>query len=309
VADSTDRALTAVARNLVGPLGIADIGCRWGFADVWGKLGDSVRIVGFDPDAEECVRLRDRYAGRPGVDVIDVALASHVGARTIHRAAEPACSSFYAPDPIVLEHVPELSVIAPMGVTTTDATTLDLWCEETNWGTIDFVKADVQGAEHDVLLGATSTLANVVLMELEVEFNPIYAGQPLFADVDALARDKGFRLWRLSNLAHYTRDGAVPHGTISDTHFCDSRPVTWDSPGGQLYWGHATYVAEDVLERSGHDWQRPLRAGCLASALGLHDLALHAWVGAARIAPERTAADIAILVEDYSQSLTRGHAG
>lgn len=309
MADATDRALTGLARHLAGPLGIADVGCRWGFADLWGKLGDSVRIVGFDPDAEECVRLRDRYASRPEVDIIDIALASQAGARTIHLAAEPACSSFFAPDPVALEHVPELRVIAPMSVTTTYTTTLDLWCQETNWGTIDFIKADVQGAEHDVLLGATRTLANVVLMELEVEFNPIYVGQPLFADVDALARDRDFRLWRLSNLAHYTRDGIGPHGTISDTHFCDSRPVRWDSPGGQPYWGHATYVAEDILERSGHYWQRALRAGCLASALGLHDLALHAWVGAARAAPGRMAAEIASAVEGYSESLTWGPSG
>ena len=73
---------------------------------------------------------------------------------------------------------------------------------------------------------------------------------------------------------------------------------------GSSIWGHATYVAEDVLERSGHYWQRALRTGCLASALGLHDLALHAWVGAARVAPERIAAEIASAVEGYSGSLT-----
>lgn len=303
MSSQADRVLAELVAYLDRPLGIADIGCRWGFAEAWTSLGESARLVGFDPDVEECARLRRRYAEEPRVEVVGCALASEVGARTIHRTVEPGCSSFFAPDPIVLEQVPDLEIMVPVGTTRTDTTTLDRWCEETGWGPIDFLKADVQGAEAEVLLGATSTLGHVVLMELEVEFNSLYTGQPLFADVDALVRSKGFCLWRLSNLAHYTREGVPPHPAISDVHFCDSHPTQWASPGGQLFWAHATYLAGDVVERSGHDWQRPLRAGCVAGALGLYDLALHAWAGAARVAPEPAAAEIRTAVADYRASI------
>jgi FkbM family methyltransferase len=235
---------------------------------------------------------------------VDRALASGAGERTIHLAAEPGCSSLFPAERVVLEQVADLRVImAQVGTTTTGTTTLDRWCEETGWGPIDFLKADVQGAELEVLMGAASTLSNVVVMELEVEFNSLYAGQPLFADIDALARSMGFSLWRLSNLVHYTRDGSPRHPAIADVHFCDSRPVGWGSPGGQLFWAHATYLSDDVIEGSGHDWQRPLRAGCVAAALGLHDLALHAWMGAARLAPEPSAAEIVIVTEDYGKAI------
>ena len=71
---------------------------------------------------------------------------------------------------------------------------------------------------------------------------------------------------------------------MPDVHFVDSRPVSWLSPGGQLFWGHALYVARDVVEGSA-GWQRLLRAGALGAALGLPDLATHAWRKAAASAP------------------------
>jgi FkbM family methyltransferase len=289
--------------HLDRPLGVADIGCRWGFAEAWERLGESASVVGFDPDVEECARLRERYADRPNVQVVDRALASHAGCRAVHLTVEPACSSFFPPDPIVLAQVPDLAIMRPVGRSESETTTLDEWLQDTQWGPVDFIKADVQGAEAEVLEGATETLRDVVLMELEVEFNPLYEGQALFSDIDALARSRGFRLWRLSNLAHYTRHRSPRHPAIPDVHFCDSRPTHWESPGGQLFWAHALYVAKDVVERSGEDWKRSLRAGCLASALGLHDLALHAWTGSARAAPELQASHIRAAISDYGEAL------
>jgi len=296
---ATEGVIRTLASHLDRPLGLVDVGCRWGFADAWESLAGVVRLVGFDPDAGECAQLRDRYAGRSNVEVVARGLDAKAARRVVHLTAEPACSSFFPPDRTVIDHVADLAVMRPVGNAEIETGTLDEWLQETDWGPADYIKLDVQGAEADVLLGSTRALADTVVMEIEVEFNALYTGQPLFADVDSLARSRGFQLWRLSNLAHYVRDGAPPHAPIADVHYCDSRPVHWDSPGGQLFWAHALYVADDVVECTSLTWQRLLRAGCIAGAIGLHDLALHAWMGASRAAPEPSSSQVRTAISDY----------
>ena len=63
---------------------------------------------------------------------------------------------------------------------------------------VDFIKLDVQGAELPILRGAEEFLRRCVVgLEIEVEFLPLYHGQPLFGDVDAYVQSLGFELFEL----------------------------------------------------------------------------------------------------------------
>jgi len=62
---------------------------------------------------------------------------------------------------------------------------------------IDFLKIDVQGAALDVLEFGTKTLETTLMVQCEVEFNQLYLGQPLFAEIDIFMRSQGFMLYRL----------------------------------------------------------------------------------------------------------------
>jgi hypothetical protein len=63
---------------------------------------------------------------------------------------------------------------------------------------VDFLKLDAQGAEFAILRGAESLIRRCVLgLEIEVEFLPLYNGQPLFSDVDPYVRSLGFELFEL----------------------------------------------------------------------------------------------------------------
>jgi Methyltransferase FkbM domain len=55
---------------------------------------------------------------------------------------------------------------------------------QNNINNVDAIKLDTQGSELDILRGATHVLPTVSLIDIEVEFNELYDGQPLFCDVD-----------------------------------------------------------------------------------------------------------------------------
>lgn len=58
----------------------------------------------------------------------------------------------------------------------------------------DVLSLDVQGAELRVMRGAAETLRETLCVVSEVEFSPIYEGQPLFGDQAAFLAPYGFRL-------------------------------------------------------------------------------------------------------------------
>jgi cyclopropane fatty-acyl-phospholipid synthase-like methyltransferase len=61
----TVTAIPAVAElvaELDRPLVVLDVGCRWGMDARWLVLGQHARLIGFDADADECLRLRDAAA-------------------------------------------------------------------------------------------------------------------------------------------------------------------------------------------------------------------------------------------------------
>lgn len=38
----------------VNPLTVVDVGARGGFESHWSSFGDQLRLIGFEPDVEEC---------------------------------------------------------------------------------------------------------------------------------------------------------------------------------------------------------------------------------------------------------------
>jgi FkbM family methyltransferase len=275
-----------VGRKIV----VADVGCRWGVSDVWTSFGPHVTILGFDPDADECARLAQLDHGGLDVRFVPRALGPANGPARLYLTRQPACSSLYPPHAETLRHRPELACAEPVGTTMIELTTLDGWAEQAGIGAIDVMKLDTQGSELGVLQGAERCLASVRGMELEVEFNEIYSGQPLFGDVDAFLRRRGFVLWRLGHLVHYGMAESRSDYAVVDHQCFDSRWVAFPSQGGQISWGHAYYVRREIaFEGAKQDWRDSLRDACVLSAWGFRDLAGRGLRMALDLAPAEVA--------------------
>jgi hypothetical protein len=101
-------------------------------------------------------------------------------------------------------------------------------------------------------------------VEVEVEFTPIYRDQPLFADVDAFLRQRGFLLFDLRPV-YWKREGGRNIG----------------GPWGQIMWADALYLKElpavkrtvDHLPAESRKG-KTLRAASIALLYGYYDYAL-----------------------------------
>jgi FkbM family methyltransferase len=149
--------------------------------------------------------------------------------QTFHECNFPMTSSLFEPNSELLEKFQNLEeltrVIKKYPVQTTR---LDDIPEIK--GT-DFLKVDVQGAELMVFQGAVEILKEVLVIQTEVEFAPMYKKQPLFSDIDKFLRSLGFQFHRLVD----------SRGRVFKPLSLNNQPAALMS---QWLWGDAIYVRD-----------------------------------------------------------------
>jgi FkbM family methyltransferase len=184
------------------------------------------KVIGFEPDEEECQKLNQLHND-------DCSFLPYVigdGSKQIFNLCNRlATSSLYDPNTNLLEKfqcLPELAqVIKRIPVSTKRLDDID---EVQN---ADYLKIDVQGAEVDVFNGAENLLADIMIIHTEVEFVPLYIGQPLFAEVDQILRKHGF-------LFHKFFRGAILGRTF--------KPLFVNNNVGQIHCQQSTYISQSL---------------------------------------------------------------
>jgi FkbM family methyltransferase len=273
-AAATDVALRILLERCVRRFSLVDVGARWGFNDRWKRISDSADVLCFEPDADEAGRLN--AACSPNVRYLPFGLAEVAAEQTLYVTVDPACSSVHQPIAALYEHYPALVCTTPKRTIPISCRSLDDVLAMERIADVDIVKLDTQGSELAILRGATRMLARCVLVDIEVEFNPLYAGQGLFCHVDEFLRAHGFILWRLENLVHY------PTETLAAVRA--DMTMTADPGGsiiapvlnGQLFWGQAQYVRA-AYPRTGAESLPPeqaIPAAVVAGIYGFWDLSL-----------------------------------
>ncbi len=233
------------------PLCVIDGGAQGGGEGVkWGFLGRKSRVDGFDPDADECQRL-NAQALRAGQSHYyhPVCLARTEANKRLYVTRHADSSSLYKPAEKRLarwkqcadgQHI--FCTIDHLGLSKTvdvKTTSVDLWVKSNRIACVDFIKVDVQGSELDILRGAVDTLGQVLGIETEVEFVPLYEDQPLFADVDSFVRQQGFTFFNFlySHSGHFAGRMASPVSTA----FVQN-PLLRPQAAGQLITADALYL-------------------------------------------------------------------
>ena len=176
------------------PITLVDIGSSGGIAPVWRTLR-SLTVVEFEPDERAPNPQRDWPKRRI---VLRTPLWESNREMDFHLTAKQQASSLFKPNTELFARYPRAERVAVNEVRKMRVDTLENQLREASVEWVDFIKLDAQGAELAILRGAERLMrACVVGLEIEVEFLPLYHGQPLFGEVDAYVRSLGFELFEL----------------------------------------------------------------------------------------------------------------
>lgn len=208
------KKLLALNELLKGSLfTLIDIGAAGGAHKRWSYFSDSLRVVGFEPDEKEFVKLKnsDREIW------FNIALSDAKGTRTLHITKSQTNTSFLMPNQELLkqlqwspnEPVTDHDILKDVDV---ECDALDSILGSKNVRP-DYMKLDTQGSELEILKGADRVLlGDLLITEIEVEFAPLYKDQPLFADIDVFMRERGFILQDLGNFLYMKPRGLAGIG-------------------------------------------------------------------------------------------------
>ncbi len=220
------------------PFAVVDVGARGGFEGHWSFYGDQIKLIGFEPDIEECERLNQRTSLTEN-RYFPIALHQNRGKRPFYVTAYLPASGFYQPDMKFWRRFPDEKNLTLNKIVEVDTIDLDTVAIENRLGSIDFIKLDVEGAELDVLKGAEKTLKKSVFgLSIEVAFLPVHEGRPLFSDIDSYLRPLGFFLYDLM-LNRNVRKVLSP---------CLFTHTPRSIEKGQLIWGQAVFLRDAVYE-------------------------------------------------------------
>jgi len=239
-------------------ISVIDCGAKGGGEALkWSFLGDRIIVYGFDPDEAECERLNFLAQVRGFQHFYyPICLAqTNQQSRKFYLTKQIYSHSLYQPDinrisrwkqwqkEKLINAKDNLGIDKVVEIPTT---TLDTWADANNIAGVDFISLDVQGAELEILKGGKKLLQTALGMEVEVEFTPVYIGQPLFADIDIFLREEGFTFFQF----HFTHNGHFAGRTLSPISVMHEGDKTLlRQIAGQLVSADAIYLWDPIEHR------------------------------------------------------------
>jgi FkbM family methyltransferase len=175
-------------------------------------------VIGFEPLADRAAARRAEESGH-SCEIIE-AFIGDGGERVFHENNSNTTSSLLPLDREMCGGFVSLAGLRTVATSRVRTTTLDaLFAAD---AAVDFLKLDIQGFELAALRGAVAMLPRVAMIQSEVEFTPIYSGQPLFSELELFLRGNGFDF--LDFHAPARRAPVVPSGSVRNEQLLCAGP-------------------------------------------------------------------------------------
>lgn len=200
-----------------------DVGAAGGLHSRWKPVADHLRSVGFEP--------LDKHQDDGRNLLLPYALGSSKRSGKLLVTRRVSMTSLLPPASDLLGRFWD----KPGHTEIVEEIPVELRClddlAQSNDIRPDMIKIDVQGGEHDILLGAQECLADsIIAAEIELSFIERYEGLTTFAGVVSFMEDAGFELidlWRIKRYRHRNNANIVNPGIAQGLRagrlaFCDT---------------------------------------------------------------------------------------
>jgi len=175
----------------VRPTTVIDVGANKGQFTLAALHAGAKRVIAFEPLRSEAAIFRKNVAGDPRVELHEVALAETEGEAIFHVADRADSSSLLR----VGKGQTAAFGVAESHEITVPVRRLDAVLAAGDLVGTVMLKIDVQGAERQVIDGASGILEGMDYVYTEASFVELYDGQPLAGDIVAAMSALGFA-WR-----------------------------------------------------------------------------------------------------------------
>jgi FkbM family methyltransferase len=195
---------------------IFDIGAADGrTSEHYHQLFPNATIYAFEPLPKSFEQLKKNVVDKSYIIPLNYAVSDKIGTAEFHITELNDASSLLNPNQTgssfdrhhVLKNVIKVNTI-----------TIDEICKKYEINCINLLKLDAQGAEGDILKGATNMLSKnkVELIYSECQFIQLYDKATQFFELNSILHSHGYKLFNLFNLVHNQK--------------------------GQLSWGDAIFI-------------------------------------------------------------------
>jgi FkbM family methyltransferase len=181
---------------------VIDVGANHGqFAVFAAGRFPGAALICLEPLAAQRAKLSSVLAGRHDVTILDVAASASDGRQQFHVSRSADSSSLLEPSEAMTRVFPGTESITTIEIETAR---LDAILSHAPARPC-LLKIDVQGAELDVLRGATRLLNEIDEVYVECSLVELYAGQALLDDVVVHLAERDFRLRGIHSLVRDKR--------------------------------------------------------------------------------------------------------
>jgi len=172
-----------------------DVGSRGGIDRDLEPIAWAVSAWGFEPDPEAFESLGKGDAG-PWKELhhLPAAIGAGTGQRELHVPRSPEGASLLRHDPAIGRAFAYPDLFEIERVLPVSTLGLDEAIAKYGVPAPSFIKLDVEGAELEILEGATAALESAVAIKTEVSFLPHRLGQPLASEIASFLLERRFVL-------------------------------------------------------------------------------------------------------------------